>query len=80
MWGAVWRGVWGDGDASNDAGVYRGIMEQRHENVVTAFAYTDHQVISFVANQPQVFATCLDIDSSEISAASSGWKSRSSPI
>ena len=44
------------------------IMEQRAENVVTAFAHIDGQVVGVVANQPQVFAGCLDIDSSEKAA------------
>lgn len=44
------------------------IMEQRAENVVTAFGHIDGQVVGFVANQPQVFAGCLDIDSSEKAA------------
>ncbi|WP_420868725.1 acyl-CoA carboxylase subunit beta [Corynebacterium imitans] len=51
-----------------DDGEYLEIMEQRAENVVTAFGHIDDQVVGFVANQPQVFAGCLDIDSSEKAA------------
>ena len=40
------------------------VMQQRAENVVVAFGRIDGEVVGFVANQPCVFAGCLDIDSS----------------
>ncbi|MBL7285281.1 acyl-CoA carboxylase subunit beta [Corynebacterium godavarianum] len=51
-----------------DDGEYLELMEQRAENVVTAFAHIDGEVVGVVANQPQVYAGCLDIDSSEKAA------------
>lgn len=51
-----------------DDGEYMEIMQQRAENVVVAFARIEGQVVGFVANQPSVYAGCLDIDSSEKAA------------
>lgn len=51
-----------------DDGEYFEIMAQRAENVVTALARIDGEVVAFLANQPSVFAGCLDIDSSEKAA------------
>ncbi|NTS21891.1 hypothetical protein HT105_24920, partial [Bacteroides fragilis] len=36
--------------------------------LVVAFGRVEGQTVGFVANQPQVFAGCLDIDSSEKAA------------
>ncbi|SDM13458.1 propionyl-CoA carboxylase beta chain [Corynebacterium mycetoides] len=47
-----------------DDGEFMEIMEQRAENVVVAFGRIEGEVVGFVANQPSVFAGCLDIDSS----------------
>ena len=44
------------------------IMQQRAENVVIAFARIEGQVVGVVANQPNVYAGCLDINSSEKAA------------
>ncbi|WKD57010.1 putative propionyl-CoA carboxylase beta chain 5 [Corynebacterium capitovis DSM 44611] len=51
-----------------DGGEFMEIMEQRAENVVTALTRIDGEVVGIVANQPSVFAGCLDIDSSEKAA------------
>ncbi|SDS39823.1 acyl-CoA carboxylase subunit beta [Corynebacterium timonense] len=51
-----------------DDGEFFEIMEKRAENVVTALARIDGEVVAFLANQPSVFAGCLDIDSSEKAA------------
>ncbi|AQQ14528.1 putative propionyl-CoA carboxylase beta chain 5 [Corynebacterium glaucum] len=51
-----------------DDGEYMEIMQQRAENVVVAFARIEGQAVGFVANQPSVYAGCLDIDSSEKAA------------
>ncbi|WIM68242.1 acyl-CoA carboxylase subunit beta [Corynebacterium breve] len=51
-----------------DDGEYLEIMEQRAENVVIAFGRVEGQSVGFVANQPSVYAGCLDIDSSEKAA------------
>lgn len=51
-----------------DEGEYMEIMTQRAENVVTAFARLEGEVVGFVANQPAVLAGCLDIDSAEKAA------------
>ena len=51
-----------------DDGEYLEIQEKRAENVVVAFGRIEGQTVGFVANQPQVFAGCLDIDSSEKAA------------
>ncbi|GAA1170733.1 putative propionyl-CoA carboxylase beta chain 5 [Corynebacterium glaucum] len=51
-----------------DDGEYMEIMQQRAENAVVAFARIEGQVVGFVANQPSVYAGCLDIDSSEKAA------------
>ena len=44
------------------------IQAERADNVVTAFGRIEGHTVGFVANQPQVFAGCLDIDSSEKAA------------
>ncbi|WP_018296112.1 acyl-CoA carboxylase subunit beta [Corynebacterium lubricantis] len=51
-----------------DDGEYLEIMEQRAENVVIAFGRIEGQSVGFVANQPNVYAGCLDIDASEKAA------------
>lgn len=51
-----------------DDGEYMEIQAERAENVVIAFGRIEGQTIGFVANQPQVYAGCLDIDSSEKAA------------
>ena len=51
-----------------DEGEFLEIMEQRAENVVTAFGRIEGQTVGFVANQPMVLAGCLDIDSAEKAA------------
>ncbi|AGF71695.1 acyl-CoA carboxylase subunit beta [Corynebacterium halotolerans] len=51
-----------------DDGEYLEIQAQRAENVVIAFGRIEGQSVGFVANQPSVFAGCLDIDSSEKAA------------
>ncbi len=51
-----------------DDGEYLEVMEQRAENVVTAFGRVEGQTVGFVANQPMVLAGCLDIDSAEKAA------------
>ena len=55
-------------EALSDDGEYLEIQEKRAENVVIAFGRIEGQTVGFVANQPQVFAGCLDIDSSEKAA------------
>lgn len=55
-------------EALTDDGEYLEIQEKRAENVVIAFGRIDGQTVGFVANQPQVYAGCLDIDSSEKAA------------
>ena len=54
--------------ALTDDGEFLEIMEQRAENVVTAFGHIEGQAVGFVANQPMVLAGCLDIDSAEKAA------------
>lgn len=51
-----------------DDGEYLEIMEQRAENVVIAFGRVEGRTVGFVANQPNVYAGCLDIDASEKAA------------
>ncbi|QGU03888.1 acyl-CoA carboxylase subunit beta [Corynebacterium comes] len=51
-----------------DDGEYLEIQAQRAENVVIAFGRIEGQSVGFVANQPAVYAGCLDIDSSEKAA------------
>ena len=51
-----------------DDGEFLEVMEQRAENVVTAFGRIEDQPVGFVANQPMVLAGCLDIDSAEKAA------------
>ncbi|MBX8995645.1 MULTISPECIES: acyl-CoA carboxylase subunit beta [Corynebacterium] len=51
-----------------DDGEYLEIQAQRAENVVIAFGRIEGQSVGFVANQPSVYAGCLDIDSSEKAA------------
>lgn len=55
-------------EALTDDGEYLEIQEKRAENVVIAFGRIEGQTVGFVANQPQVYAGCLDIDSSEKAA------------
>ncbi|HAT1212200.1 acyl-CoA carboxylase subunit beta [Corynebacterium striatum] len=54
--------------ALTDDGEYLEIQAERAENVVIAFGRIEGQTVGFVANQPQVYAGCLDIDSSEKAA------------
>ena len=54
--------------ALTDDAEYLEIQAERAENVVIAFGRIEGQTVGFVANQPQVFAGCLDIDSSEKAA------------
>ncbi|HHU66406.1 acyl-CoA carboxylase subunit beta [Corynebacterium sp.] len=51
-----------------DDGEYLEIQAERAENVVIAFGRVEGQSVGFVANQPSVYAGCLDIDSSEKAA------------
>ena len=51
-----------------DDGEFMEIMQQRAENVVIAFTRIEGQVVGVVANQPNVYAGCLDINSSEKAA------------
>ncbi len=51
-----------------DDGEFFEIMEKRAENVVTALTRIEGEVVAILANQPSVFAGCLDIDSSEKAA------------
>lgn len=51
-----------------DDGEFLEVMEQRAENVVTAFGRIEDQPVGFVANQPMVLAGCLDTDSAEKAA------------
>ena len=51
-----------------DDGEYLEIQAERAENVVIAFGRIEGQSVGFVANQPMVYAGCLDIDSSEKAA------------
>ena len=51
-----------------DDGDYMEIQEGRADNVVIAFGRIEGRVVGFVANQPLVFAGCLDIDASEKAA------------
>ena len=51
-----------------DDGDFLEIQADRADNVVTAFGRIEGRTVGFVANQPQVFAGCLDINSSEKAA------------
>ncbi|UIZ92601.1 acyl-CoA carboxylase subunit beta [Corynebacterium sp. CNCTC7651] len=51
-----------------DGGEYLEIMQQRAGNVITALGRVDGQTVGIVANQPSVYAGCLDIDASEKAA------------
>lgn len=51
-----------------DDGEYLEIQAERAENVVIAFGRIEGQSVGFIANQPMVYAGCLDIDSSEKAA------------
>lgn len=55
-------------EALTDDGEYLEIQAERAENVVIAFGRIEGQSVGFVANQPAVYAGCLDIDSSEKAA------------
>ncbi|AIT60422.1 acyl-CoA carboxylase subunit beta [Corynebacterium doosanense] len=55
-------------EALTDDGEYLEIQKERAENVVVAFGRVEGQSVGFVANQPMVFAGCLDIDSAEKAA------------
>ncbi|MGP5245998.1 acyl-CoA carboxylase subunit beta [Corynebacterium flavescens] len=55
-------------EALTDDGEFLEIQSERAENVVVAFGRIEGQSVGFVANQPQVYAGCLDIDSSEKAA------------
>ena len=55
-------------ESLTDDGEYMEIQAERAENVVVAFGRIEGQTVGFVANQPTVFAGCLDIDSSEKAA------------
>ncbi|WJZ17246.1 putative propionyl-CoA carboxylase beta chain 5 [Corynebacterium guangdongense] len=55
-------------ESLTDDGEYMEIQAQRAENVVIAFGRIEGQSVGFIANQPMVFAGCLDIDSSEKAA------------
>ena len=55
-------------EALTDDGDFLEIQADRADNVVTAFGRIEGRTVGFVANQPQVFAGCLDIDSSEKAA------------
>ncbi|AWB81372.1 methylmalonyl-CoA carboxyltransferase [Corynebacterium yudongzhengii] len=55
-------------EALTDDGEYLEIQADRAENVVVAFGRIEGQSVGFVANQPMVYAGCLDIDSSEKAA------------
>lgn len=54
--------------AMTDDAEYMEIQAERADNVVTAFGRIDGETIGFVANQPMVFAGCLDINASEKAA------------
>ena len=55
-------------ESITDDGEYLEIQAQRAENVVIAYGHVEGQPVGFVANQPMVYAGCLDIDSSEKAA------------
>ncbi|MGX1738378.1 acyl-CoA carboxylase subunit beta [Corynebacterium flavescens] len=55
-------------EALTDDGEFLEIQAERAENIVVAFGRIEGQSVGFVANQPQVYAGCLDIDSSEKAA------------
>ena len=55
-------------EALTDDGEYMEIQAARAENVVVAFGRIEGKTVGFVANQPMVYAGCLDIDSSEKAA------------
>ena len=55
-------------ESLSDDGEFLEIQAERAENVVVAFGRIEGQTVGFVANQPTVFAGCLDIDSSEKAA------------
>lgn len=55
-------------EALTDDGEYLEIQAERAENVVVAFGRIEGKTVGFVANQPMVYAGCLDIDSSEKAA------------
>ena len=55
-------------ESLTDDGEYLEIQAERAENVVIAFGHIEGQSVGFVANQPMVYAGCLDIDSSEKAA------------
>ena len=55
-------------ESLTDEGEFMEIQAERAENVVIAFGRIEGQTVGFVANQPTVYAGCLDIDSSEKAA------------
>ncbi|WKD59736.1 acyl-CoA carboxylase subunit beta [Corynebacterium caspium] len=55
-------------EALADDGEFLEIQEGRADNVVIAFGRIAGETVGFVANQPLVFAGCLDIDSAEKAA------------
>ncbi|QPK78711.1 acyl-CoA carboxylase subunit beta [Corynebacterium lizhenjunii] len=55
-------------EALADDGEYLEIQADYADNVVIAYGRIEGQTVGFVANQPMVFAGCLDINSSEKAA------------
>lgn len=48
----------------SDRNEFYEIMPDFAKNILTGFAEVEGRTVGFVANQPQVLAGCLDIDSS----------------
>lgn len=44
------------------------VQSERAQNIIVAFGLVEGQTVGFVASNPQVYAGCLDIDSSEKAA------------
>ena len=51
-------------EAIADRNQFYEIMPDYAKNIITGFAEVEGRVVGIVANQPQVLAGCLDIDSS----------------
>lgn len=51
-------------EAISDRNYFYEIMPDYAKNIITGFAEVEGRVVGIVANQPQVLAGCLDIDSS----------------
>src|SRR5690625_6686147 len=56
-------------ESLSDDGEFLEIQAERAENVVVAFGRIEGQTVGFVANQPTVFAGCLDRKSTRLNSS-----------